>query len=143
MKLLTKRLLGLTISPWAVVFLCVFLFLVWCGLSEIEERKLRPPDEAGDIPGFLKWMPTPVSFDRFESGGRTFYVLRGSPQARFRVPSGPPVYVFDEQGTLVDWCSDEGENAKIHERWNRFPNAVPMAIGELKQRFSETKGTDP
>ena len=134
-----KRLLGYLSGPLAVVFFGVFLFFVWCWVAGIEEKKLCPPDEAGNIPGFLKWMPTPVSSDRFEFDGRTFYVLRGSLQARFRVPSGPPVYVFDEQGKMVDWCSDEGENANIHERWNGFPNTLPIAIDELNRRFTETE----
>jgi hypothetical protein len=51
------------------------------------------------------------------AGGREFLVLLGPIQALPRFPSGPPVYVFDRAGKLVDWTPDVGDDESFNQRW--------------------------
>ena len=52
------------------------------------------------------------------------------PFSLFTVKSGPPLYVFDEQGRFVGWIPDSGEGIKISEIINNKENAPNAEFNE-------------
>ena len=45
------------------------------------------------------------------------YTLWSGPVKAIFLPSGPPVYVFDSAGLLVDWSRDSGDDPEFREKW--------------------------
>ena len=62
-------------------------------------------------------MPEPDQRRVFTKGGQEYLALFGPVEALPRFPSGPPVYIFDSAGRLVDWTPDEGDDEAFHQRW--------------------------
>lgn len=55
---------------------------------------------------------------RFVKDGAVYYEVIGDyPKSFFAMPSGPPAYIFDRTGRLVDWCADTGEASEYNTRW--------------------------
>jgi hypothetical protein len=72
------------------------------------------------LPAVLAKHPQPEERRVFAVEGREYLALFGPVRAFPRFPSGPPVYVFDRSGTLVDWTPDEGDDEKFKSRWPGF-----------------------
>ena len=37
---------------------------------------------------------------------------------RLTVPSGHPIYIYDDQGNLMDWTGDAGNHPAFHKKWD-------------------------
>ena len=52
--------------------------------------------------------------------------------------SGPPAYIFDASGQLVDWTSDDGEDPRFQRAWGsptkRTPATIEYAAELVKQK---------
>ena len=56
------------------------------------------------------------------------------PNWSLALPSSPPEYVFDQQGTFVDWCSDPGDTPSWNRKW--MPNVkTPLSDVEVRARL--------
>ena len=53
----------------------------------------------------------------FTVDGKKYLALFGEVESFPAFPSGPPVYVFDQAGSLVDWTSNEGDDEAFHKKW--------------------------
>ena len=49
-----------------------------------------------------------------------FFVFFG-PIAPLAMVSGPPAYIFNRAGMLVDWSGDIGEDPRFAESWKDLP----------------------
>jgi hypothetical protein len=86
---------------------------------------------AGDtLADHLTHRPPPDRVTAFEVDGRKYVALFGPWQAFPRFPSGPPVYVFDVRGRLVDWCPDTGD-AYFNPKWHGAYRGRDVAAEEL------------
>lgn len=65
----------------------------------------------------LASMPEPVEYRTIRADGREHLAVVGSPQPFPRFPSGPPIYIFDAAGVLVDHTVDSGDDPAFHARW--------------------------
>ena len=78
--------------------------------------RIAPPGETANLEDFFTSAKAPPVFrvEKYLHDGRTFTVLTGKIPSGFSswivLPSGPPVYIFDDSYTLTDWVADSGES---------------------------------
>jgi hypothetical protein len=59
--------------------------------------------------------------------------LFGPIQALPRFPSGPPVYIFDRAGQLVDWTPDVGDDEAFKRRWPGVFTGRAITLDEVTE----------
>lgn len=47
--------------------------------------------------------------------------------------SGPPVYIFDDAGTLVHWTPDNGDDPAFTGKWGWPIDATPLSPDEIER----------
>ena len=113
MKRPGKNFLAWTLSLAAVCAAGLGVF-VWA--LEDYGKKIAPPGKDIDMEMFLADAKRPEIFkaESFLHEGRKFTVVTGTIPRGFSswisLPSGPPVYIFDDSGKLSTWVSDSGES---------------------------------
>jgi hypothetical protein len=83
----------------------VWLFAV---VGLLDFRRYQPPRGTSTVDRLVAELPETLKFAEVEQGGRPYVVWIGRP--RGVIVSGPPVYVFDSTGTLVDRVGDAGDS---------------------------------
>lgn len=84
-------------------------------------------------------------FDRFgaprsvrvvQHGGQSYYEFTGPLPSAWLLafPSSAPVYVFDEHGRYVTWCSDPGDAPSFRSEWP-VSNTNTVEVGLVRQRL--------
>jgi hypothetical protein len=103
-----KSLLGLAV-------LVMLYFAVVC----FDRSTTNPGAQGQSIDDFLKAKRAPQKVERIEKEGQSYLFVTGrmSPLWIVTVPSGPPCYVFNASGRLVDWTSDVGDAPYFQEKW--------------------------
>lgn len=84
------------------------------------------------LPAVLAVHPQPEGRRVFDIEGSEYLALFGPVQPFPRFPSGPPVYVFDRSGALVDWTPDEGDDEEFKRRWPGFSSGRLIPQDELR-----------
>jgi hypothetical protein len=56
-------------------------------------------------------------------GATTYYLAHGPIRAPLALPSGPPVYVFDQAGKLIDYTKDSGDDPRFAKAWKSGPES--------------------
>jgi hypothetical protein len=74
----------------------------------LDFRRYQPPRGTSTVDQLVAGLPETLKFAVVEEGGRSYVVWIGRP--RGVIVSGPPVYVFDSIGTIVDRVFDAGES---------------------------------
>lgn len=76
--------------------------------------RVRPPQE-GKLTAFAAQVPPPTHIKVVDHEGERYLVWEGGKLFwdMLAVSSGPPVYVFDESGQLLDWTDDSGDNHRL------------------------------
>ena len=119
MKRSFKRCLVWLVSAIA---LCIAGVGVLAWAMEDYGTKIAPPSKEADLETFLAEGPRILRTEKYLHEGCVFTVLTGKipdgPSSWIVLPSGPPVYLFDDQGKLSDWVADSGESPWL-ERWVR------------------------
>ena len=108
----------------AILMLLALAAIVWFSLAAVEARRLRPPTTRRTLPSFLSVMPRALSGSRYAmSVIRQYLLVVGRLPATVTLPSGPPEYVFDSSGNLLDWTADSGDDPRFVEalRGHRHP----------------------
>ena len=126
------------------VVLGVILVVCLVAACFYSERKsaaiVRPPPGATNLVAFLELQSQPYEICKFVYSGKTHLEVIGKPVILlFSPPSGPPAYIFDENGRIVDWCRDIGDNPSFIKKWGDFSNAVPITRDEAKQLVTSSK----
>jgi len=57
-----------------------------------------------------------------EREGSVFYLAEGKLPPGYVLASGPPVYVFDSSGRLVEWIEDSGDQPGRMRPWEALPS---------------------
>ena len=132
-----KRLLASAVLTAAL--LAVFGYFV---LSEISYARLKDPTGIARVADF---------YERFGASSLAIVVhldetqylyLTGPlpPKGSLAQPSSPPVYVFDQQGLFVDWCSDPGDTPSWDRAWPTT-GGTRLSDVEVCQRFPGTRSS--
>lgn len=91
------------------------LFGGWIAWIHHWYKSLEPPGPTyGDV---LTIVPEPQDPVVFKFQGREYLAVCGPWDTLPRFPSGPPMYVFDDQGNLVGWTPDIGDDDGFWGRW--------------------------
>ena len=96
---------------WSIVgYGLSIIVLVWFlnVVGFLDFRQYQPPRGSATMDQLVASLPETLKFALVEQGGRPYVVWIGKP--RGVIVSGPPVYVFDRSGTLVDYVGDAGES---------------------------------
>src|SRR5687767_1618085 len=101
----------------------ILVLVAWLMLSAHEEKKLKPPSSVQTIQDFLQHMPPPAYVKKFSFADSNYYEVWGELGGTIRLPSGPPSYIFDPAGRLVDWTYDGGDAGNCVRKWGRFKDA--------------------
>jgi hypothetical protein len=115
----------------AALFAC--LLGVWIYSEKKGARAVRPPEGSTNLVAFLEARP-PSQIRKFIHEGNAYIEVIGKPvTSLLSLPSGPPAYIFNENGALVDWSRDIGDDPSFVSRWGGFSNATSISIEEAKQ----------
>ena len=79
----------------------------------------------------LAKLPERADGRAFTQDGPQYLALSGPIQAYPKFPSGPPVYIFDHTGQLIDWTVDEGDDEAFKTRWPTFFRGRALTPQEL------------
>jgi hypothetical protein len=126
-----------------ITVMLVMLLMAWTGSEKYAAQAVRPPPSGTNLTGFLEARPQYGQIRRFVHNGKAYVQVIGKPTiSALSLPSGPPTYIFDEAGSLVDWCRDLGDNPSFANKWGNFSNAIPMTAQERIQlgRSNPTDG---
>ena len=84
--------------------------------------RIAPPGKDVDLETFFAVGPSTVRVERYLHGGKEYVVLTGKTpsclSSMIVLPSGPPVYIFDESGKLARFVADSGESPWLNQ-WIR------------------------
>lgn len=122
---------------WTILVVC----LVIVGLTVVHTivfPSATVSAEAHTFSGYMNSMPTPRNLRLVETQHGVMLIAIGPP-ARL-LPSGPPVYVFNQGGILVDWCHDIGDSSRFKERWGWLPAlGKPISVEEAYAWLQDSK----
>jgi hypothetical protein len=94
----------------------------------------RPPEEGANLITFLEARPNSSGVRKFVHNNKVYIEVLGEVGVFFlSVPSGPPAYIFDETGLLVDWTGDRGDDAAYKSKWGSLGNGMFISIEDAKQ----------
>jgi hypothetical protein len=104
--------------------------------SEVTYARLKDPTGIATVADY---------YQRFQMSSRASIVrvdeieyicLTGPlpPKWSLALPSSPPEYVFDQQGTFVDWCSDPGDTPSWNRKWMTIAK-TPLSDAEVRARL--------
>ena len=116
------------LAPATAVAAGLFAAQIW--IETINERRgrINPPEGEVYLSDFLDSGRKTHEVRQFVYDQRNHTAVFGVARMFLTsLPSGPPVYVFDEHGLLIDWSRDIGDNPKFVEKWGAFSNSVPPA----------------
>lgn len=107
------------INAVCAVIAFVLLFAAFIYYETLGVKAVKPPPGLTNLIAFTEVMQT-RELHSFTFQGRTHFVATGNPKDSIWIVSGPPAYVFDENGFLVDWTRETGDDPAFAERWGRF-----------------------
>lgn len=70
-----------------------------------------------------------------------YYVAFGPIKALLALPSGPPAYVFDSKGKMIDWSSDIGDDSHFSDKWKQRwqkDNIKDISLSDMDALFATT-----
>lgn len=75
-----------------------------------------------------------------EENGSVYYLAIGATPPGYVLASGPPVYVFDKHGALLEWIEDSGDQPEAMARWDMQSCQVitiQQALKEIRKGFNK------
>lgn len=121
---------------WCVgVMIGVCLFGAWAYVEKKAMDGVAPASWGTNLMAFLELQPEPKSVRQFLHGKRTYIEVLGNipKPSLLTLPSGPPAYVFNEFGVLVDWTADRGEDPRFVKKWGGFANGTFITTEQAKE----------
>jgi hypothetical protein len=114
-----KRIFAVVTRVLIVFCVCavvIFGLLYWIGLAYSDFSHAVRTHK--DLKAFVDANVEYKAIYRFEIGGSScIWWEMDIPRIFVPVPSGPPVCIFDESGTLVDYTADIGDDNRFREKW--------------------------
>ena len=89
---------------------------VWVG-NEIYHARTSNPGHLTTYLEYRERMPPAKGAWIMKREGTNYYAALGPIRAPLALPSGPPIYVFDSKGMMVDWTLDSGESPRFKKAW--------------------------
>ena len=118
------------------VAVAVYMLVVLIDIS-----KANPGPMGKSFDGFLQSKSAPKKLHRVSSDGQDFLYVTGpmTPLWFITIPSGPPCYVFNTNGSLIDWTKDCGDDSQFTGKWTGpLKLGVEISIEEARREFQRT-----
>jgi hypothetical protein len=104
----------------------VFFYGKWRLVKEV-----TPPKNGKSLEAFLETRPRVMEIRQLKVRGENFFLILGNYSTFvFDTSSGPPAYIFNNSGTLVDWTADSGDDPAFEKRWDIFSNRETISAQE-------------
>ncbi len=101
---------------WPLVF--VSLLATGYIAAEICWTRINSPvGRFTTVAGYLAQGRMPSRVELCSIRGGDFWVAYAPMNYGLALPSGPAAYVFDDQGRLVDWSADTGDDSRFTFNW--------------------------
>ena len=112
----------------AVAVAVVAAWLVW------EARSAEAPRPPGTgLSDLLSVLPESATAEVFTHRRQEYLAVSGPYRMLPRLPSGPPVYVYDRAGRLADWTADSGDDEAFQARWFGAIDRRAISLDELRR----------
>lgn len=109
------------VSILIVVGFLAAVTVVWAVMLSVADRMVSPSQAQHRLRVFFEERNHRMARLSMFHLGEDHYVLVVEKMANLcLLPSGPPCFVFDEDGDLVDWVHDSGDAPSFHQRWGSF-----------------------
>jgi hypothetical protein len=128
-----------------VIALCLFVLALLYALVIFENKvyvaAVRPVPNT-TLAAFFERQPNPLKVFKFTYQRKAYiYVVGNYATSGWMVASGPPAYIFDDSGKLVDWRPDIAEGPNFAQYWgtnrtNLFispDNSTVISVEEAKR----------
>ena len=113
------------------LILILFLLIVWIGLVRFYAWKDNPINKIKNYQEFRNYCKKPLSSKILIHKDKTYYELQKEMGLRVLIlPSGPPAYIFDNNGQLIDWSIDIFEDSEYEKKWGKAKGRL-ITIEEL------------
>jgi hypothetical protein len=100
-----------------LLFLAVaFVFAVWVATHAAYVDTIWPKTMGMTMAELEQQIGKPESLRQHTHNGSSYTIWSGPVKTIF-LPSGPPTYVFDSAGLLLDWSRDVGDEPAFREKW--------------------------
>jgi len=122
------------------IFLVVILspILLWVGSEVYHAKTSSPKGRATTYKEYREHLPTPIRAKFFIKKNQIFYETDGPIHAPLTFPSGPPAYIFDSQGRLIDWTSDSGDDPSFQDRWSKVV-LTEISLADLDSKLRQAE----
>jgi len=105
----------------------VALVVCWIWYSARVKEALDPQSRFQTYIEYRNQMPPPDELWLVLKGKEEFLVAFGGGSG-LAIHSGPPAYVFDQKGRLVDWSLDIGDDSEFNSRWSLSRSATARTL---------------
>jgi hypothetical protein len=79
---------------------------------------------------------------RLEDAGSVYYLATGPMPPGYVLASGPPVYIFDARGRLVEWIQDGGDQSAAMRTWQALPSQE-VTLDQAARNVAEPGDREP
>ena len=108
--------------------LLALVVVAWLACERYHTHISNPTGRATTYAEYRARLPTPRSVEIVRSGGVQYYAAVGPIKPPLVRASGPPMYVFDDSGRMIDWTIDRNDDPRFQKRWERAEaKDVPVA----------------
>jgi len=102
------------VLPTVIVILLAMGYMA----AEIHWTRINSPiGKFTTVAGYLAQGRMPSRVEVCSIRGGDFWVAFAPMDSGLALPSGPAAYVFDDQGRLVDWSADTGDDSRFTNNW--------------------------
>ena len=105
------------------------------GVASVAIRRSFGPVET-NILEFVKKVPN-VRTRKFQLHGILYYEVVLPKEST--MASGPPVYIFDETGDLLDWTHDQGDAPYFVKRWGYVVTSDFIDESHLREALEQIR----
>ncbi|MDR2430541.1 MAG: hypothetical protein LBD14_06635 [Puniceicoccales bacterium] len=101
----------------------------------------RLPEGGADLIIFLEARPNASGIRKFVRNKKVHIEVFGEVVfSLLSVASGPPAYVFDETGKLVEWTADRGSDAVFKKKWGNLGEGTFIGAEDAKRIVKRARG---
>jgi len=103
-------------------------------LDHSHHKQSTPPEEVQTLERFAEVMPPPQFLQSFQRNENKYLLWAGPSAPWYLLHSGPPTYIFDDSGRLIDWTPDRGDTPTFDKKWG-WEDTPFIPLDEAKSRF--------
>jgi len=114
----------------------VLLLIIFVIGPEVRYARRISPHGMLTVRDYIDRLGEPRRIHMVQREGKSYYEFTGPLASGFPLvmQSGPPAYVFDQEGRFTDWCSDPDDSPSHRRAWP-LQSTNPASVEQLKQKL--------